>query len=79
MVSLQTFVEMINDDEKVSHVGIALRDINAAVEFLKEKFGSEATDRGIGRGFHVAFLPTEGSPIELIQDVFPEGKKEVEK
>ena len=60
-------------DMKMSHIGIAVRDINGAVQFFKEKFGLEATDRGTGGGFHVAFVPTGGSPIELIQDVSPGG------
>jgi len=64
---------------KISDIGNAVRDINAAVEFFKEKFGLEATDLGTGKGFQVAFLPTKGSPIELIQDVSSKGKKEGEK
>ncbi len=58
---------------KISHIGVAVRDVDKAVQFFKEKFGLETTDRGTGRGFHVAFLPTGGSPIELIQDVSPGG------
>jgi len=31
------------------------------------------TGRGTGKGFHVAFLATGGTPVELIQDVNPGG------
>jgi len=60
-------------DKKLSHVGIAVRDINQAVQFFAEKMGLKVVDRGTGRGFHVAFLSTGGTPIELIQDVSPGG------
>jgi methylmalonyl-CoA epimerase len=58
---------------KLSHIGIAVRDVDRAVGFFKEKFGLKTTDRGTGRGFHVAFLETGGTPVELIQDVTPGG------
>lgn len=59
--------------KKIDHIGIAVQDIDAALKFFREKFEVEATWRGTGRGYHVAFLPTQGSAIELIQDVSPGG------
>ena len=35
--------------KKLSHIGIAVREINATVEFFKQNFGLEATDRGTGK------------------------------
>jgi methylmalonyl-CoA/ethylmalonyl-CoA epimerase len=58
---------------KLSHIGVAVRDVHRAVQFFREKFGLETTDQGTGRGFHVAFLATGGTPVELIQDVTPGG------
>jgi catechol 2,3-dioxygenase-like lactoylglutathione lyase family enzyme len=43
--------------KKVSHIGIAVKDINKAILFFKQKFGLDITDQDIGGGFHVAFLP----------------------
>lgn len=58
---------------KIDHIGIGVKDLNAALGFFKEKFGLEATYRITLRGFHAAFLPTENTPLELIQDVSPGG------
>jgi len=58
---------------KISHIGVAVRDVDRAVAFFKEKFGLATTDQGTGKGFHVAFLATGGTPVELIQDVTPGG------
>jgi methylmalonyl-CoA/ethylmalonyl-CoA epimerase len=59
--------------KKIDHIGIAAKDINAALLFFKEKFGLEATYQITLRGFNAAFLPTESTPMELIQDVSPGG------
>ena len=58
---------------KLNHIGFAVRDLERAVQFFKEKFGLETTDRETGGGFYVAFLATGGTPIELLQDVTPGG------
>ncbi len=58
---------------KINHIGIAVKDLNIAVQFFREKFNVNTTDRDTGGGFHVAFFPTDGCAIELIQDVVPGG------
>jgi methylmalonyl-CoA/ethylmalonyl-CoA epimerase len=58
---------------RLNHIGFAVRDVERAVQFFKEKFGLETTDRETGGGFHVAFLATGGTPVELLQDVTPGG------
>jgi len=59
--------------KKIDHIGIAVKNIDLAMRFFKEKFELESTYQITLRGFHAAFLPTESTPIELIQDVSPGG------
>jgi len=59
--------------KKIDHIGIAVKDLEAAIRFFKGKSELDVTYKITLRGFHAAFLPTESTPIELIQDTSPEG------
>lgn len=61
--------------KKVSHIGVAVTDLNVAVKFYREELGLEAV------GFEtvdeqkatVAFIPCGETRIELLESTSPEG------
>lgn len=55
--------------KKIDHIAIAVKNIDLAMQFFREKFGLESTYQITLRGFRAAFLPTGSTPIELLQDV----------
>jgi methylmalonyl-CoA/ethylmalonyl-CoA epimerase len=57
----------------ISHIGVAVKDLNTAREFFEKKLGLKAVHESGGNGFLVAFMASETTPIELIQDEIPGG------
>ena len=54
--------------DKVAHIGIAVRDLDEALEIWRDKLGAEveAVKELEDRGLHIAFLPVGESYVELI-------------
>ena len=54
---------------KVNHIGIAVNDIEAALEVLKDAFGVEAagTEEVAAQKVRVAFIPLGDTRLELLQ------------
>ncbi|PIV23070.1 MAG: methylmalonyl-CoA epimerase [Deltaproteobacteria bacterium CG03_land_8_20_14_0_80_45_14] len=59
--------------KKIDHIGIAVKDVESAIVYFEERFGFDTDYQVKLRGFHAAFLPTRETPIELIQDLSPDG------
>ncbi len=55
---------------KLDHIGIAVKDINTAIDMYKKLgFTAEAVEDVPGFGVKVAFLPMESGNVELVQPV----------
>jgi len=54
--------------EKVAHIGIAVPDLNEALEIWRDRLGAEVEEvkELEDRGLHIAFLPVGESYVELI-------------
>src|SRR5438552_12603782 len=59
--------------EGVAHVGIAVQDLEAAIGRFVDLFGFDVGERGEGLGVRLAFLKTDGVPIELLASAEPGG------
>lgn len=60
---------------KIDHVGIAVRDLAAAVKFYEEVLGLKAVNTEVvdEQKVKVAFLPTGDSEVELLESTSPDG------
>lgn len=61
--------------EKLDHIGVAVRDIEAALEFYRDCLGMQVsgTEEVAGQKVKVAFLPVGESKVELLESTDPEG------
>ena len=61
--------------KKIDHIGIAVKDLEAALKFYKEVLGLEATGTEVveEQKVKVAFLPTGDSEVELLESTSPDG------
>ena len=61
--------------EKIDHVGVAVRDLEQAVQVFNDKLGIElgGIEEVAEQKVKVAFLPLGESKIELLQSTDPEG------
>lgn len=59
--------------KKIDHIGIAVRDVESVTTYFEKGFGIKADYQIKLRSFHAAFLPIKETPLELIQDLSPEG------
>ncbi len=60
---------------KIDHIGIAVKDIEKAVEFYEQMLGIKCTGREVveEQKVKVAFLPVGDSEIELLESTDDEG------
>jgi methylmalonyl-CoA/ethylmalonyl-CoA epimerase len=58
----------------IHHVAIAVKDLDAALEFYRDALGLEVTDRREvpAEGVEIAFLPTGEAEMELLRPLDPE-------
>lgn len=61
--------------EKIDHIGIAVKDLAAAVKFYEEVLGIKATATEVveEQKVRVAFLPAGDSEVELLESTSPDG------
>ncbi len=61
--------------KKIDHVGIAVKDIDAAIKFYEDMLGLKVTEieEVAEQKVKVAFLPTGDSEVELLQSTTPDG------
>ncbi|MGC9467443.1 MAG: methylmalonyl-CoA epimerase [Anaerolineae bacterium] len=60
---------------KIHHIAIAVKDLDAALEFYRDALGAEVGERRDvpNEGVEIAFLPMGDSEIELLQPLDAEG------
>ena len=63
---------------RIDHVGIAVRDLDQAIQLYERRLGLRATNRERleSEGIEVAMIPIGESRIELISPIGPESKVE---
>lgn len=63
---------------RIDHVGIAVRDLDQAIQLYEQRLGLRVTDRQRleAEGIEVAMIPIGESRIELISPLDPESKVE---
>ncbi len=61
--------------KKIDHIGIAVKDLTAAMKFYEEILGLKATGTEVveEQKVRVAFLPTGDSEVELLESTSPDG------
>ena len=60
--------------KKISHIGLAVDEIEEARTFFKENFGFPVLEQeGFGE-LLFSFIPVEGTDIELLQSTTPDGQ-----
>lgn len=59
--------------KKIDHIGIAVKDVESATTYFEKGFGIKPDYQIKLRGFQAAFLPIKETPLELIQDLSPDG------
>ena len=61
--------------KKIDHIGIAVKDMAAAIKFYEEVLGIKATGTEVveEQKVRVAFLPTGDSEVELLESTSPNG------
>lgn len=61
--------------KKIDHIGIAVKDLAAAIKFYEEMLGLKATGTEVveEQKVRVAFLPTGDSEVELLESTSPDG------
>jgi methylmalonyl-CoA epimerase len=61
--------------KKIDHVGIAVKDLAAAIKFYEGLLGLKVTDTEVveDQKVKVAFLPTGDSEVELLESTTSEG------
>ena len=60
--------------KKVSHIGIAVENLEAAREFFQENFALPSSERENFGELRFSFVPLEGAHVELLQSTEPEGQ-----
>ena len=60
--------------KKVSHIGIAVEDLEEARDFFKENFALPSSERENFGELRFSFVPMEGTQVELLQSTEPEGQ-----
>jgi methylmalonyl-CoA/ethylmalonyl-CoA epimerase len=55
--------------KRIAHLGVAVKDLDAALNFFTNGLPLEATHTEDFEGMRIGFLPVGDSSIELIQDV----------
>lgn len=58
----------------VSHIGIAVEDLEEARNFFKENFALPSSERENFGELRFSFVPLEGAHVELLQSTEPEGQ-----
>lgn len=60
---------------KIHHIAIAVKDLDAALEFYRDALGAEVGERRDvpNEGVEIAFLPMGDSEIELLEPLDAEG------
>lgn len=61
--------------KKIDHIGIAVRDLNKAIELYESLLGLKVTNTEVveEQKVKVAFLPTGDSEVELLESISPDG------
>ncbi|GAB6273354.1 MAG: methylmalonyl-CoA epimerase [Peptococcaceae bacterium] len=61
--------------KKIDHIGIAVKDLAAAIKFYEGLLGLKVTDTEVveDQKVKVAFLPTGDSEVELLESTTPDG------
>lgn len=61
--------------KKIDHVGIAVKDLAAAIKFYEGLLGLKVTDTEVveDQKVKVAFLPVGDSEVELLESTTPDG------
>lgn len=61
--------------KKIDHIGVAVKDMNAAIKFYEEVLGLkvEGTEVVEEQKVKTAFIPTGESEIELLESTAPDG------
>ncbi len=61
--------------KKIDHIGVAVKDLNKAIELYEGLLGLKVTDTEIveEQKVKVAFLPTGDSEVELLESTSPDG------
>ena len=60
--------------KKISHIGIAIDNLDEARAFFKENFALPVLEREIFGELLFSFIPIEGTDIELLQSTTPDGQ-----
>lgn len=55
--------------KRIAHLGIAVHDLDAAIEFFSGKLPLKVTHTENFEGMNIGFIPVGDSSIELLQDV----------
>ncbi|HBQ28872.1 methylmalonyl-CoA epimerase [Peptococcaceae bacterium SCADC1_2_3] len=61
--------------KKIDHIGVAVKDLNAAIKFYEGLLGLKVVDTEIveDQKVKVAFLPVGDSEVELLESTAPDG------
>lgn len=61
--------------KKIDHVGIAVKDLDAAIKFYEGLLGLKVTETEVveEQKVKVAFMPTGDSEVELLESTTPDG------
>ncbi len=54
---------------KISHLGIVIKDLDSALEFFENALPLKVTHKEDDQGMRIGFIPVGESSIELLQDV----------
>ena len=60
--------------KKVSHIGIAVDNLEEARAFFSENFGLSTSERENFGEIIFSFVPMKGTPLELLQSTEPDGQ-----
>ena len=60
--------------KRVSHIGIAVEDLEEARAFFRDNFALPSSDRENFGELHFSFVPMGGTDVELLQSTEPDGQ-----
>lgn len=60
--------------KRVSHIGIAVEDLEEARAFFRDNFALPSSERENFGELHFSFIPMEGTNVELLQSTEPDGQ-----